>query len=176
MKDPSSRGIPRSKRSRPFARSLPVPLARAGDSLHRPLRGTPRIAPGSRSSAQQPQEAGRSEVKRSRADSSHGEPRTEPPSDEVPRSSGMPLRMGEDAEPSPGIETPPGAGEPSAPGVAASIRTASGAYAWAGCRCFWASTSAIWIAFRAAPFRSWSPHTQKFRAFSALSSSRMRPT
>ncbi len=33
-------------RSRPFARSLPVPLAGLRTSLHRPLRGTPRIAPG----------------------------------------------------------------------------------------------------------------------------------
>ena len=29
-----------------FARSLPVPLATTGNSLHRPLRGTPRIASG----------------------------------------------------------------------------------------------------------------------------------
>jgi len=28
-----------------FARSLPVPLAKSGTSLHRPLRGTPRCAP-----------------------------------------------------------------------------------------------------------------------------------
>lgn len=49
-------------------------------------------------------------------------------------------------------------------------------YTRAGCRYFSASTSAIWIALSAAPLRSWSPHTQKFRAFSALSSSRIRPT
>ena len=35
----------------------------------------------------------------SRAVASYGEPRTEPPSDEVPRSSGIPLRMGEAAKP-----------------------------------------------------------------------------
>jgi 2-hydroxychromene-2-carboxylate isomerase len=34
-----------------FARSLPVPLAISGISLHRPLRGTPRIAPSSRCQA-----------------------------------------------------------------------------------------------------------------------------
>ena len=28
-----------------FARSLPVPLAKSGIPLHRPLRGTPRCAP-----------------------------------------------------------------------------------------------------------------------------------
>jgi hypothetical protein len=28
-----------------FARSLPVPLAKSGTSVHRPLRGTPRCAP-----------------------------------------------------------------------------------------------------------------------------------
>jgi len=77
---------------------------------------------------------------------------------------------------SPGDRNTTGSGGSPAPGGAASDSTAFGVYAWAGCRCFWASTSAIWIAFRAAPFRNWSPHTQKFRAFSALSSSRMRPT
>ena len=41
-------------------------------------------------------------LKRRRAGSTHGEPRTEPPSDEVPRSSGIPLRMGEAAKPVPG--------------------------------------------------------------------------
>ena len=40
-------------------------------------------------------------LKRSRAGSMHGEPRTESGSDEVPRSSGIPLRMGEAAKPVP---------------------------------------------------------------------------
>jgi hypothetical protein len=43
----------------------------------------PRIAPVPRLPAQQPQEEGRSEVKRRRAGASHGEPRTETPSEDA---------------------------------------------------------------------------------------------
>jgi hypothetical protein len=46
----------------------------------------------------------------------------------------------------------------------------------ADARCLATSASAIWTALSAAPLRSWSPHTQKLRAFSALSSSRILPT
>lgn len=38
------------------------------------------------------------------------------------------------------------------------------------------SSSAIWIPFRAAPLRSWSPTTQKLSALGCERSSRIRPT
>jgi hypothetical protein len=46
-----------------FARSLPVPLDAISASLHRPLRGTPRIAPGPRLPAHQTQEGVEAEGK-----------------------------------------------------------------------------------------------------------------
>ena len=41
---------------------------------------------------------------------------------------------------------------------------------------YFASNSAIWIAFNAAPFKSWSPQTQKAKPFSREESSLTRPT
>src|SRR3990170_767813 len=84
---PGSRGLPLgyARDLRPLAA---VPLAGPATSLHRPPRGTLRLAPGSRLPAQRPQEEGRSEVKRSRAGLPHGEPRTKAPSEAAEPSSG----------------------------------------------------------------------------------------
>ena len=62
------------------------------------------------------------------------------------------------------------------PLVRSGPRVPRGGQTAAGCRYFCARTSAICTALRAAPLRSWSPHTHRFRQFSALSSSRIRPT
>ena len=96
--NPGSRGIPLcyARDLRPLAAGSArrnCTLAKQAASWNPPHR------PGSSVVGAADAGGGRSEVKRSRAGSPHGEPRTKPPSDEVPRSSGIPLRMGEDAEP-----------------------------------------------------------------------------
>ena len=71
------------------ARSLPVPLTGSNPALRGYSSFTPQAASGNPPHCLRvrvqgfspPQEEGRSEVKRSRADSTHGEPRTEPPSE-----------------------------------------------------------------------------------------------